>query len=152
MIEHVVDLHIPECLPGDTEQERRRAMMERIEEDRNRFCREAGIDRHLRPDRPSEFTTMDWRRRTSLDDDAKSKKVCVGKDAGKVADYLDNRRGIEDDYREAADKWKAGKRATFPVGTYPPGCAQPAPPRIRVASTTPLSSPAYALPSATNRV
>jgi len=126
MVEHVVDLHIPECLPGDSEEERRQGLLERIEKDRKRFCFEAaGLERHFRADNPQTYTESDWRTTRSLEDEAKPKKACVAKDAGKVADYLEDRRDIDEEYRDAADKWKAGRRATFPVGTYPPGCAQP---------------------------
>ena len=124
MVEHVIDLHIPECLPGETEQERRRLMLDKIEEERKRFCFEAGIDRHCRPDSPSEFKTMDWRTKQRLEDESKPRKACAAKDPSRVADYLEMRRETDADYRAAAEAWKAGEPATFPLGTYPPGCAK----------------------------
>ena len=42
MVEHVVNLHIPEWLPGDTEGEGRQGLRERIEKDRERFCFQVG--------------------------------------------------------------------------------------------------------------
>lgn len=126
MVEHAVDLHIPESLPGDTDAERREAMLDKIEEDRTRFCKETGLQRHLRPDDPTRFKESDWRKRESIEETwCKKRKLCAGSDPGAVADYIQERRNIDESFREAAEDWKAGHKATFPAGTYPPGRSKP---------------------------
>ena len=126
MIEYEVDLHIPECIPGGDEAERRQTMLDKIEEGRQQFCEEAGLDRHRRPADPDQYTRVDWRTQKSIDEDwCSTRKACAGSDPGKVAGYLEKRRETDKLYRHAAEQWKHGEEATFPVGTYPPGQAQP---------------------------
>jgi hypothetical protein len=126
MVEKRVELHIPVRLPGDNEEERRAAMLQRIEADRERFCKEAGIERRLRPDDPARFRSMDWRTRRDIDEKwCSRRRICSGSDREAVEEYREERRAIEERYRQAADRWKAGRSASFPEGTYPPGRAEP---------------------------
>jgi len=126
MVEHSVELHVPEVLPGDETAERRRAMLERIERDRKRFCRDAGLDRHQRPENPEYYSTRDWRTEQNIDEEwCNIRRACAGSDGEAVSEYLESRREIDERYREAANAWKRGQQATFPVGTYPPGRARP---------------------------
>jgi len=125
MVEYTHRLHVPEKLPGDSRKERRETMLAHIEQTRKRFAREAGLDgRHRRPPR-SEFTQVDWRQRSAIEESwCDTHRVCAGRTAEAVADYLEKRREVDEAYDRAADAWKAGGEATFPVGTYPPGQAR----------------------------
>jgi len=126
MVEYRAEMHVPECLPGTSEKERRQAMREAIEEDRREFCQEAGLDRHRRPDEPSDYTRVDWQTQQPIDEDwCEVRKVCAGSEPARVAGYLEKRREIDVLYRHGAEQWKAGQEATFPIGTYPPGQARP---------------------------
>jgi len=126
MVKYTARMHLPECLPGDSEQARRETMLEAIEEGRKEFCRQAGLDRHRRPDDPRDYTQVDWQTQQTIDEDwCTIRKICAGSEPARVADYLEGRREIERLYRQAAERWKMGEEATFPVGTYPPGQARP---------------------------
>ena len=126
MITYEADLHVPECLEGETEAERRETMLEAIEEGRQGFCRKAGLDRHKRLDDPQKYTEVDPSTRQTIDEKwCDNRKICAGTDPGKVAGYLEIRQAIDKLYRHAAERWKAGEEATFPPGTYPPGRARP---------------------------
>lgn len=126
MVEYAVDLHVPSSITGDSEAERRETMLEAIEEGRREFCGQTGLDRHRRADDPDKYTRVDWQTQQSIDEDwCDIKKVCASSEPGRVADYLERRRKVDRRYRQAAEQWKAGEEATFPVGTYPPGQARP---------------------------
>ncbi|MFB6350444.1 MAG: transposase, partial [Bradymonadaceae bacterium] len=127
MVEYTADLHVPTDIRGDSEAERRQTMLETIEEGRQEFCRQqTSLDRHRHPDDPDTYTRVDWRTQQTIDEEwCTIKKVCAGTEPGKVADYLERRRKVDKLYRHATEQWKKGEPATFPVGTYPPGQAQP---------------------------
>ena len=126
MVEYAVDLDVPRCIPGEDETERRQTMLEAIEEGRTCFCKKAGTDCHRRPNNPDQYKNVDWRTQQSIDEDwCDTRKACTATKASKIADYLETREEIDKLYRHAAEQWKKGEKATFPVGTYPPGRAQP---------------------------
>lgn len=130
MIEYRADLHVPECLPGEDAEERRQSIRARIEQDRKKFCKEAGLDRHRRSKNPEYYRGVDWRQTQEIDEDwCNIRKACeADRDDDEadriVAEYLEWRREIDRQYRAAAEAWKNGEEATFPIGTYPPGRAQ----------------------------
>lgn len=127
MVDYQVELHLPPCLPGANEAERRETLCEHLEQGRRRFCEEAGLEgRHRRP-RASHFRRVSWETERAIEEETWSgpRRACAGKDPEGVAAYLERRRAIDETYRSAAEDWKAGQAATFPVGTYPPGRARP---------------------------
>lgn len=125
MVEYPVELHIPDCLPGETREERRKTMLEHIERTRRRFVHEAGLDGRRRRKPASRFMRVEWRRREAIDEGwCDIRRACAGSDADAVAGYLDRRRRIDEAYREAAEAWRSGEEVAFPTGTYPPGQAQ----------------------------
>ena len=125
MTEHRVDLVVPTCIAGETEAERRETLLERLEKDRRNYCKDAGLDRHKRSRNPKHYTSVDWRTKQTIDEEwCDIRRACAGEEDGTVARYLKRRRTIDRRYRAAAEAWKRGEKAVFPVGTYPPGRAQ----------------------------
>jgi REP element-mobilizing transposase RayT len=125
MVEYTCPLHVPETLSGASRTDRRETIVEHIEQTRQRFVREAGLDGRRRRPSASRFKRVDWRRRETIDESWWNvRRVCAGCDADAVAGYLEKRRKIDEKYRRAAEARKQGGDAAFPRGTYQPGHAR----------------------------
>ena len=119
-----VDLHLPEALEGETDEERRENLLELVENDREDTWEKATGDRN-RPPRVSgkrAVLSKSWQYRS--DEPGKKyerSRLGVAVDTDVMGDYEDERQQTTRDYRRASGAWRRSKAEPFPAGTYPPG-------------------------------
>ena len=130
---HRIELHVPEALDGDTDDERRASLLELVEDDRQRLHDEAEQNLGRPPtfmgrdavlacdvrDRPANSPVDDrdktrWRRR----------RMFVSSEPGGAAARREKHRERTRQHRAALKRMLAGKPHSFPVGTHKPGKAR----------------------------
>lgn len=124
---HTLDLHLPDALDGETDEERRQNLLASIKADRHRIWADATGD-HNRPPRVAGAKSIEenlyWGDRP---DEHPANRLTdrrwlgVASNPEKMSDYKDKRDEIDDRYRRALSAWRQGKAKPFPHGTYPPG-------------------------------
>ncbi len=117
-----VRLHIPVCLPGATRDDRREAMLERIETDCSALRRQRTLHRRPRP--PKVWVGMSWRRTKKLNNDKRSapSPLAIGSCAEKVREHINMRRRLNAKYQRQLRRSWDGKSTQYPTGTHPPAC------------------------------
>lgn len=123
---HEVELHLPECLDGTTDREKRRSLLQLVERDRHRRWADATGDRR-RPPRvagPRAVERLHWADRPETkpgDWMTQNRWLGVASSPEKIQSYADKREEITERYRRALSAWRNQKTRPFPHGTYPPG-------------------------------
>jgi len=124
MEHHDVELHYPHALAGDGADERRRSLVELVEQDRNRLHREWSAE-----SRPDEVVVgadaiveqFDWWDRPDEPPDSGRRHLGVASEADEIRAYHERRRKISENYRRTSADWPECRLEDFPHGTYPPG-------------------------------
>jgi hypothetical protein len=119
MEEYAFDLHLPEALGGEDEEERREDLLELVEEHRERLERERKADRAGVAGART-IKRRDWNDRPE-DPERSPAPLCLASDPDKREEYLEKRRGITEKYRAAVETWRSKGLSKFPAGTIPPG-------------------------------
>lgn len=129
LVEYTVDLHIPECLHGETRAQRRQTIVSAIEADRKRLRRERTIERREVVGK-DEVKKVPWRRTQPLEEPGEEESpLCVATQKEAIESYREQREGIDAHYEAALDQmYDPDKTARFPVGTHKPGLNRPVEP------------------------
>ncbi len=127
MVEHEVDLHLPDALDdqeGMSRVERLRELVARGRRHYHASCAGEGPDRSREVLGFEQAKTRDWRDRAGPpeSDPSSRQRLGIADDAERMADYHERRREISRTYRRASSRSPGVDRDAFPAGTYPPGC------------------------------
>jgi hypothetical protein len=130
MDHHAVELHLPDALAGETDEERRQSLLELVADDRDRLHDEAEQTLGCPPRfaGPTAILNRDPRDRPADSDiDARGRsrrRMYATSEPGGAAALREAHRERTDDYRRAVEAMRNGDDPGFPHGMHPPGRAR----------------------------
>lgn len=123
MEDHTVDLHYPAALEGESPEERRRSLIELIEDERDRLHRQWSTSPHRGEavlGAEAVLEEFDWTHIPSEPLSTGPSPVGVASDEETAETYRQKRCRISKHYRRVSSQWPDCTRDDFPDGTYPP--------------------------------